>query len=161
MAIDNMISLTLTEQELQMLDQAMASIEAVIAKKFISLTPDERKSYSQVSDKTEDWIVKTKGYMTQNPSLILSHIDVPEFNADFAARQALLPRLRRLESIFNQFDDTCMLLGSDLYHNAITYYKGLKAAAATDAPGAKTIYADLSARFPGRPNAPNAQDSNK
>lgn len=156
-----MISLTLTEQELQTLDQAMASIEAVIAKKFISLTPDERQSYSQVSDKTEDWLVKVKGYMVQNPSLILNHIDVPEFNADLAARQAILPRLRRLETIYNQFDDTCMLLGTDLYHNAITYYKGLKAAAATGAPGAKTIYADLSARFPGRPSASKSSDTQK
>ena len=161
MAIDNMISLSLTSDELQTLDNAFAMIEGVITKKFISLTPDERKCYSQVSDKTEDWIGKTKAYMAQNPSLILSHIDVPEFNTDFDARQAILPRMRRLESIFNQFEDTSMLLGSDLYHNAITYYKGLKAAAATDAPGAKTIYADLSARFPGRPNRSKATETGK
>ncbi len=151
MAIDNLISFSLTSEEQQALDNALATIEGIMSKKFISLTPDERKSYSRVSDKTEDWIGKTKGYMAQNPSLILSHIDVQEFNADYDARQVILPRLRRLESILNQFDDTCMLLGSDLYHNAITFYKGLKAAAATDAPGAKTIYADLSSRFPGRP----------
>lgn len=132
-----MISVSLTSDEQQTLDNAFAMIESVITKKFISLTPDERKCYSQVSDKTEDWIGKTKAYMAQNPSLVLSHIDVTEFNADFDARQAILPRMRRLESIFNQFEDTSMLLGSDLYHNAITYYKGLKAAAATDAPGQK------------------------
>lgn len=161
MAIDNMISLSFTAEEQQKLDAALAAIEEVMANKFISLTPDDRKSFSRVSDKTEDWIGKVKGYMAQNPALILSHIDVPEFNADYEARQALQPRLRRLESIFSRFDDTCMLLGSDLYHNAITYYKGLKAAAATNAPGAKTIYADLSSRFPGRPSAVKATETVK
>jgi len=153
MAIDNMISLSFTDDELQTLDNAIVTIESVMSKKFISLTPDERKSYSQVSDKTEDWIGKVKVYMEQNPSLVLNHIDVDEFNADFTARQALLPRRRRLEGVFSRFEDACMLLGFDLYHSAITYCKGLKAAAVTDAPGAKTIYADLASRFPGRPAA--------
>ena len=161
MAIDNMISLSFTNDELQAIDNGLATIESVITKKFISLTPDERKCYSQVGDRTEDWIGKTRNYMAQNPSLVLSHIDVTEFNADFEARQAILPRLRRLKNIMNQFDDTNMLLGSDLFHNAITYYKGLKAAAATDAPGAKTIYADLSARYPGRPSKAKSTDSTK
>jgi hypothetical protein len=152
MAIDNMISLSLTNEELQTIDNALATIESVMSNKFINLTPDERKSYSQVSDKTEDWIGRVKTYMAQSPELVLGHIDVAEYNADYEARQAILPRKRRLKNIFELFDDTCMLIGSDLHYNAIAYYKGLKAEAATNAPGAKTIYADLSSRFPGRPS---------
>jgi len=99
--------------------------------------------------------------MAQSPALILGHIDVAEYNADHDARQAILPRKRRLKNIFEMFDDTCMLLGADLYHNAIAYYKGLKAEAATDAQGAKTIYTDLSSRFPGRPASIKKNESGK
>ena len=88
--------------------------------------------------------------MAQSPTLVLRRIDVVEYNADQDARQAILPRKRRLRNISEMFDDTCMLLGADLYHHAIAYYKFLKGEAATVAPSAKTIYADLSSRFPRR-----------
>lgn len=161
MAIDNMISLTLSADELKKLDDALTAIEEVINGKFISLTPTERQSHGRVSDKTEDWIGKVKESMEQNPALVLSHIDVNEYNNDFTARKALMPRINRIEKIYHLFEDTNLLLGSDLYHNAITFYKGLKAGAQTDAPGAKTVYGSLSARFPGRPSSvkevPNQQ----
>lgn len=153
MAIDNMISISFTNEELNTIDKALTDLETIVSHKFISLTPDERRSHARVGKETEDWIGKVKDYMGQNPELVLRHIDTTEYNADFEARKTLIPRLRRIEAIYNLFEDTNMLIGSDLYHNAITYYKGLKAAAATDAAGAKTIYADLSARFPGRPKA--------
>jgi hypothetical protein len=153
MAIDNMISLTLSADELKKLDNALAAIEEVINGKFISLTPTERLSHGRVSDKTEDWIGKVKESMEQNPSLVLSHIDVNEYNNDYAARRILMSRINRVERIYHLFEDTNMLLGSDLYHNAITFYKGLKASAETDAPGAKTVYSNLAARFPGRPSS--------
>ena len=151
MAIDNMISISFTESELNTIDQAISAIEGVINNKFISLTPDERKKHGKVGKDTEDWIGKVKDYMAQKPELVLRHIDVAEYNKDYEARRAIMPRIRRIEAINNLFEDTNMLIGSDLYHNAITYYKGLKAGALTDAAGAKTIYADLQQRFPGRP----------
>lgn len=153
MAIDNLISLQLSADDLQKLDTAFTAIEQVIGGKFVSLTAIERQTHGRVSDKTEDWIGKVQEAMAQNPSLVLSHLDVDEYNRDFAARKALMPRLNRLLQIYHLFEDTNMLLGSDLYHNAITFYKGLKAAAATDAPGAKTVFQNLSARFPGRPSS--------
>jgi len=60
MAIDNMIPLSFTNEKLQTIDSALATIEGVMSNKFINLTPDERKSYAQVSDKTKDWIGMVK-----------------------------------------------------------------------------------------------------
>lgn len=137
MAIENLISLELSADEQKKLDEALTAIEQVIGGKFISLTPSERQTYGRVSDKTEDWIRKVKDSMEQNPSLVLSHIDVAEYNRDFETRKVLIPRINRLEKIYNLFEDTNMLLGADLYHNAITFYKGLKASAATDAQAPK------------------------
>lgn len=91
--------------------------------------------------------------MEQNPSLVLSHIDVDEYNNDYAARKTLIPRINRIEKIYHLFEDTNMLPSFDLYHNAITFYKGLKVGAQTDALGSKTVYNTLSARFPGHPSS--------
>jgi hypothetical protein len=149
MAVDNMISLSFTNEELQTIGSQLATIEGVTSNKLINLTPDERKSYSQVSDKTEDWIGRVKTYMAQSPTLVLWYIDVVNtMPTTMRGRQFCLER--KLISV-KKSNDTCMLLGADLYHNAIVYYKGLKGEAATDAPDAKTIYADLSSRFPGHP----------
>ena len=153
MAIDNLISISFTDSELAALDNALTAIEGIINGKFINLTPDERQQHARVGKETEDWIGKVKDYMAQNPDLVLKHIDTAEYGKDYEARKAIMPRTRRIEAIYNLFEDTNMLIGSDLYHNAITYYKGLKAGALTDAAGAKTIYADLQQRFPGRPLA--------
>lgn len=151
MAIDNMISLKLSSDEIQQINDALTTIENVMAGKFTNLTPEERQAHARVSTKTEDWIVQVKQYMAQNPDLVLKHIDTAEFNADFEARKILLPLFAHIKGIYDRIDDTALLLGSDLYYNAITFYKGLKAAAATNALNAQTVYNALQVRFPGRP----------
>jgi hypothetical protein len=153
MAIENLISISFTQTELDAMNNAFTAIENTIKGKFINLTPDERRRYAKVGKETEDWIGKVKDYLIQRPELVLKHVDVAEYNKDYESRRILFPFLRRVESIYNLFEDTNMLLGADLYHNAITYYKGLKAGALTNAEGAKTIYADLKQHFPGKPQS--------
>jgi hypothetical protein len=62
-------------------------------------------------------------------------------------------------------DDTLMILSSDIYHSCIAYYRNVKLEADQNVNGAKTIYDDLSAQFPGRPttqaNAPKATETAK
>ena len=124
MASENLLSIELNAQELQQIDRALSDLEMVTQNKFINLTPDERKEYSRIGHKTEDWIVRVKNYMEQYPELVMKHIDTTEFYKDFEVRQALLPRLRRLNAIFNRFEDIAMLIGSDLYHSGIVFYRG-------------------------------------
>jgi len=153
MAIDNLISVSFTEEELNAIDNALASIEVVIKNKCIKFTPEERKKYAKVGRETEDWIAKVREYMLQSPELILPHIDTDEYYKDYDSRLTLLPRIRRLENIYNLFEDTNLLIGNDLYNNAISYYKGLKAERQNHISEAKCIYFELTARFPGRPKA--------
>ncbi len=150
MAEENLISISLDAVDLGKIDNGISEVKGVIAGKLINLTPEERKTHGRVAEETEDWILQVKEYMQQNPDLVMSHIDVDEFVKDFDARRALLPRYRELEQIFSMVDDTMLLLGTDLYHNALMFYKGLKALAQTDAPGAKVVYEELKKRFPGR-----------
>jgi hypothetical protein len=152
MAEENLISVKFDDVELGKIDAGIAQILAVVAGKLIGLTPEERKTQGRVAEKTEDWILRVKDYMHQNPNFVMSHIDVDEYNQDFDTRKNLLPRYRQIEQLFSLFDDTMLLLGTDLFHNGISFYKGLRSFAQTDAPGAKVIYEDLQKRFPGRPS---------
>lgn len=150
MALDNFISVEFSQEELQNIDSLLTQLESAISSKFINLTPEQRQEYSRLGAKTEDWVVRAHGYVAQYPDLVLRHIDTTEFNKDFTARQALLPRLRRLQAITERVDDTALLLGSDIYTTALSYYKGIKTLATTNAPNAQTIYNDLKQQFPGR-----------
>lgn len=150
MALENFISVEFTQEELEKIDGLLTELETAIGSKFFNLTPEQRQEYSRLGAKTEDWVVRAHGYIAQYPDLVLRHIDKEEFNKDFAARQALLPRLRRLQVITERVDDTALLLGSDIYTTALSYYKGIRAQASTNAPNAQTIYNDLKQQFPGR-----------
>lgn len=160
MALENLISVEFTQQELQKFDQHLAELEKLVQSKFISLTAEQRQEYSRLGTKTEDWVGRAKDYMAQYPDLVLRHIDTAEFNKDFNARQALLPRLRRIKAIEARIDDTALALGSDLYSTAISYYKGLKASAETNAPNAQSVYNDLKQQFPGRPISKKSEMTN-
>ena len=50
-------------------------------------------------------------------------------------------------------DDTMLLCGSEAYISVLAFYTYLKGAAKMNVPGAKTVFDDLSARFPRRPAA--------
>lgn len=148
MATDNLISLELSKEELDKLNHLLSQIEELLKDKFINLTPSERAEYARVGNRTEGWITRVKQYMEQYPQLVLQHINTAEHAKDYNTRHALLPVLRRLEAITQRVDDTLLLIGTDLYNNSIAYYKGLKAAAATNAPNAKSAYTDLKTQFP-------------
>lgn len=159
MALENLISVEFTQEELQKIDGLLTQLEEALKPKFINLTTDQRKELARVGVKTEGWVARVQGYMAQYPDLVLRHIDTAEFNKDFTARQALLPRLNRLQALTARVDDTALLLGSDLYNTSIAYYKGIKAMADSNAPNAKVVHTDLKQQFPGRPNAKKTEEA--
>ena len=62
MAIDNMISVEFTEQELTRLGNALNEIAQLLSGKVINLTPEERKQYGSIADKNKIFIDKCKAY---------------------------------------------------------------------------------------------------
>ena len=61
----------------------------------------------------------------------------------------LAPVSKIISQISANLEDTLTLSGSEAYIAALIYYNAVKAAAKNSIPGAKTIYEDLSQRFPG------------
>jgi len=155
MALENLISLALTPAELTAIDNAITIIETTLAGKVVNLTPEERSQYGRISNRTENWIDKVKGYVGTTPALVPPYIDTTEYSKDYQARQDLKPRLTRLASVFESLDDTQKLISSDLWHNSIAFYRNLKIASQQNVPGSTAIYNDLKIQFPGRPNNPH------
>jgi len=153
MALDDLISLVLSSEEVAQIDQSLTAIEAVLAGKVIALQPEERTQYGRVAESTQVWISKISDYMSSRPELVPAYINVAEFGKDLAARNAIMPRIARLNAVVNGLEDTAILLGTDLYNSAIAYYRNIKLLSQQNVPGAKLIYEDLQQKFPGKPKA--------
>jgi hypothetical protein len=152
MSLDNLISVEFSSEEEQQLDDALTTIENIMKDKVVNLSPEERQEYGKINNRTENWINKVHGYMTQKPELTPFYIKKPEFEKDLNARNTLMPRLKRIASIQESMDDTAKLISHDIYYSAIAYYRNMKLIAQQNVPGTSVIYEDLKSRFPGRPS---------
>jgi hypothetical protein len=151
MALENLISIDFTQEEQEALDKACATIENVLTKKVVNLTPDQRQLYARVNNETENWVTKTRDYMHQKPELVPFYLDVKEFDKDLAARRVFTPLENRISSILESISDSNILLGNDVYHSAISFYRNVKNASKENVPGTTHIYNDLAEQFPGQP----------
>ena len=159
MAIENLISVTFSADELQQLDEHLTALESILTAKCISLTPEQRRDFGRIGNKSENWLRKVMDYIQTQPALTPAFIDVAEINRDFEARRAIQPRVARLDAIADMLSDTNLLIGSDLYQNSVAYYRNIKLLAGQNVNGAKAIFEDLSAQFPGRPSVAKKTDA--
>ncbi len=151
MALDNLISLSFSQEELTQLDGALTTIENILKDKVISLTEAQRKTYGRLGVNNKPWVTEINGYMELKPEITPKFIDKPEWDIDFKTHNDVDPRLMRLESIASQLSDTMLLIGHDLFSNALSYYRNCKLLAKQNVPGAKEIYESLKRMFPGKP----------
>lgn len=153
MALDNLISLELSNEDNTKMDDSITIIEDVVAPKVIALQAEERSRYGRVGESTQVWIEKVNTYMLNKPETVPPFINVDEFGKDLKARKSIMPRIARLNAIVNGLEDTSILLGTDLYNAALAYYGNIKLLAKQNVLGAKLIYEDLNQKFPGRPKS--------
>jgi hypothetical protein len=152
MALENLISVVFTDAELQQLDKAFDQIEAVLAGKVVNLSAKQRQQHGRVKYEMEVWVNKAFNYADRNPALLPGYINKAELTADHTTHNQLNPRIDRLETLLQGMLDTNLLLGTDLYNNLGAFYRSLREASKTNAPGASAIYQDLKQQFPGRPS---------
>lgn len=147
MALDNLISLSFTEEELTQLQSAIDSINQVLQGKVVNLTPDERSQYGSIADRNKILVDKCKDYMDQDPDTIPRTLDKTEFDADYIARKQVEMPLRDLTRVTEKLMDTKILLDHDNYQAAIAYYRYIKYLASESEPGSTSIYQDLKKHF--------------
>jgi hypothetical protein len=150
MALENLISISFTNEELQQADTHLAALKSLFEGKCITLTPEQRQEYGRLGNRNANWVNKVVDYNANQPRFSPDYLDKIELDKDFVAYQQLDPRFKQLVGIRDMMDDTLLILGFDLFQSAHMYYKHIRLLAQQNVPGAKAIYDDLSAQFPGR-----------
>lgn len=153
MALDNLISLNLSDEEVKTIHDALESIEKIFEGKTVNLTPEERQTYGRLGNRTENWISKVFEYIDRRPELTPVYINLPEFRNDFEVRNNLKPVMTRLKFLSESIDDTLVLLGNDIYNYSLAYYRNIKLVSRENVPGTTEVYNDLAAQFPSRASA--------
>lgn len=149
--LDNQISIVFTPQELTEMDTGLTGLEAAGATKLIGLTDEERQLFPKVRYEREPWVDKCITYMEQNPTLVPVFVDKAELDRDNLSREQLRDRLNRLGVVFRKWEDSMMLLSTDVLSSCHGFYRNVQNAATSGVPGAQEIYNDLKQQFPGRP----------
>jgi hypothetical protein len=150
-AFNNRISLAIPDDALQAVRAALQTIMDTLLPHLIDLGPDERRALPKMGAKTVEFVGKALEYTVANPQLAPSFVDVEEFTRDLDGVTTLRSLLQPLSKLTDMVDDTQLLCASEAYTAALACYHAFKAAAKLNHPGAGTIVADLSTRWPGRP----------
>ncbi len=119
MALDNLISVQFSEEEIQQINQALAQINAVLEGKVVNLTPEERIQYGSIADRNKVLVDKCKAYMEQDPTTVPPTVDKTEFDADYIARQQVEDPYRAIMRVAEKLKDTKTLLDHDNFTAAI------------------------------------------
>ena len=120
----NLVSLDLSA-DLPKFDAALDAIEQVMDI-FVSLTPEQMRRLTKIGDKSETFCRQTAAILEQNKQALPPGFDLEELKRDFAAYDALRPRLLRLQALTAKCADTRVALGSDIQAASYDGYGLLK-----------------------------------
>ena len=140
----NMISLTLTDAQLQAADAALTSLEAAFTG-LIALQGDERLGLNRMGTKSEQFCRQTLNILGQNPQVVPASVKVADAQADLIALDRLRPRLQRLQKLVERAQDSEVALGSDVMSLSLEGYALLKLAGKNQ--GLEALRKDLASRF--------------
>ncbi len=149
MALDNLISVNFSKEDVERINQAINSINEVLKGKAINLTGEERQQYGSIADRNRVLVDKCKAYMEQAPETIPRTIDKAEFDRDYEARKRIEMPLRDLQRVVEKMTDTKTLLDHDNFQASLTYYRYIKYLASENEAGTTTIYNDLKQHYKG------------
>jgi len=140
----NLISLTLTDEQLAAVDQALSALETAFAG-LIALDGEERKGLNRMGAKSEQFCRQTLTALAQNPQIIPASVRLADAQADLVALDRLRPRLQRLQKLVERAEDSETALGSDVMSLALEGYALLKVAGRNQ--GLEALRKELSGRF--------------
>lgn len=124
---------------------------------LLSLTPDEKLGGFKLGEKSLSFASKGVEFMQAQPQFTPAFVDVPEAIRDLEASNKLFAIARQLQVLADKLNDTATQAGMEAMGAVMAYYNSAKQASKQGVPGAKTIYDELSIRFPGRGRVPKSQ----
>ncbi|MBN3519113.1 hypothetical protein JYB62_03780 [Algoriphagus lutimaris] len=136
MAIENKISITIPETDLQAAADAINTAREILAPYLIALTPKERMILSKMSDGTRPFVEKFMDYVPTEPSFLPRFVPVEEMQKDWKSNKKMDSVYKSAMLLCNDLNDTMMLAGSEVYEASLAYYNSVKIAARMRAPNA-------------------------
>ena len=149
----DLVSIQFAPADLDAVDSALAVLEAKL-EALVTLTAAERRKAIKMGDKSEVFCRQTELVLRQNPDIVPSSFDLAGLQQDFAAIDALRPRLQRLRAITDRADDTEIALGSDIISAALDGYALAKVGGKGTA--LDTLKAAMQTRLSRKPRKPAA-----
>ncbi len=143
MALDNLISVQFTDEELTKLNEALTHIEEVLSGKTINLTPEQRMQYGAINEENKLLVNKVADTEANHPQHHPAFLDKAEFEKDYKARTQIESVVERMEVLTQQFKDTKILLDHDNMQYSVSYYRYIKLLGQQNVPGANAIYQHL------------------
>lgn len=149
MPVENLASVSFSQEELTKLDNAIQEIETVLKGKTLNLTPAERQQMGRIAEQNKLFVNKGKELMDSYPQYIPAFLDKAEFDRDYAARTQIESRLIRLQTLTEQLSDTKIVLDHDNYYATLSFYQNLKYLSTQSIAGIKTIFEQMKQFFKG------------
>ncbi|KGM52509.1 hypothetical protein N792_05435 [Lysobacter concretionis Ko07 = DSM 16239] len=140
----NLINLTLTDAQLDAVDQALTDLETQLVA-LVAMNATQRRKLARMGDKSEAFCRQTLSVLAQNPQVVPPSIKVAEAQADLVALDRLRPRLQRLQRLAERGADSETALGSDIMRCALDGYALLKVAGRNQ--GLEGLRKELGTRF--------------
>lgn len=150
MSNSNQISLSIPPEVVEQVKQLYSQANSILAPYLISLTNDQKAGVPKMGEKSIPFVTKGAEYLSIPATPAPPYIEPIELNIDLKAHETLRQIRQVAAPTVEMIDDTMLLCGSEAYVAVLAFYNYLKGAAKMGVPGAKTIYEDLSSRFPGR-----------
>lgn len=140
----NIISLTLTEAQLQAVDAAIGELETQLTD-LIALTKPQKQSLRKMGDKSEAFCRQAMHVLEQNPQLAPPNLVAANPLQDLHALDQLRPRFVRLSRLSERAADTDLALGSDVMDASLKVYGLLKLTGRNE--GLDAMRRELGTRF--------------
>jgi hypothetical protein len=140
----NIVSLNLTDDQLQAVDAALTELETRLAG-LIALSVSQKRSLRKMGEKSEAFCRQAMLLLSQNPELVPANVLAAGPVQDLAMLDRLRPRLARLTRLAERASDTDIALGSDVMVASLQVYGQLKLTGASE--GLQSLRRDLGMRF--------------
>jgi len=140
----NIVSLDLTDDQLQAVDAALTELETKLGG-LIALSVPQKRSLRKMGEKSEAFCRQAMRLLAQNPELVPANVVAAGPVQDLATLDRLRPRLLRLTRLAERATDTDIALGSDVMVASLQVYGQLKLTGASE--GLQSLRRDLGMRF--------------
>lgn len=144
---ENRISISLSQADVDVINQAIATLGAKFQPILIALEAEDKKNLAKLGEKSVSFVEKSLLYAESDAEFLPAFVDAAEMLKDWTAFNLLNGFLRPLQQITRNLDDTATLCGSEASLASLAYYNSVRQAVKLNVPKASTIYDDLSQRF--------------